>query len=410
MTAVRDPKRETQLAQALRQHEEAGDRKAMALDCYQLGAFYQEQGQISLAVHAIRRALVLCESLRDVQGVAMAYCRLGLLHEIMGDFGQAEFLLEEARRRHDQIHDLRGLADDLGYIGFIHFQMGDHDEAETHYREALSLHQQLRNTGKQAEDWGNLGNLYSTLGDSERAREAHHEALKLYELAGDPQGMGNQYRSLARLAMAADQQDQAVELLEAAVTMHQKSQMPLGEGLDLETLGIVHERQKRIEQAEQCYRRAETLVELTGHSRHLASVRGRLGSLRLRADDFAEALELLQGAHELSVGADDEMAAARWGKRLADAQMKAGASEAPKIRDLYEESLRIYRRHHDEEGEAQVYVGLGNLAARQGESTQAVAMWTAATKRFRQMGSEAQVRQVEGAIQGIWVRGRREVA
>ncbi|MBT6145087.1 MAG: tetratricopeptide repeat protein [Gemmatimonadetes bacterium] len=410
MTAARDTTRETQLAQALRRHEEAGDRKAMALDCYQLGAFYQDQGQINLAVHSIRRALVLCESLRDVQGVAMAYCRLGLLHEILGDFGQAEFLLQEARRRHDQIHDLRGLADDLGYIGFVNYQQGDLKTAESLYLEALSLHQQLRNAGKQAEDWGNLGNLYSTQGDADRARDAHHESLKLYEMAGDHQGMGNQYRSLARLAMGADQDEQAVELLDAAVAMHQKSQTSLGEGLDHETLGIVHERQKRTDLAEACYRRANELVETTGHKRHLASVRGRLGSLRLRANDADSALPLLQDAHDLSMQIDDEMAAARWGKRLADAQMKMGNLEGLQIRDLYEKSLRIYQKGQNPEGQAQVYVGLGNLAARQGESTQAVAMWTAATERFRQLGSESQVRQVEGAIQGIWVRGHREVA
>ena len=409
MIAVLDPKEEALLVQALRQHEDVGDRKAMALDCYQLGAFYQAQGQIDMAIHCIRRALVLCEALRDVQGVAMAYCRLGLLHEILGDFGQAEFLLQEARRRHDQIHDLRGLADDLGYIGFVHFQQGDHAAAESHYREALTLHQQLRNNGKQAEDWGNLGNLFSAQGDGVQARDAHHQALELYELAGDKQGMGNQYRSLARLAMQAEAHERAVELLETATIMHRDGQSALGEGLDQETLGIVHERQSRHEQAAACYQRAVELVEKTGHKRHLASVCGRLGSLRLRADDVDTAVELLEQAHVLAADVDDEMATARWGKRLADARLKTGA-QVDQVRALYEESLSIYQRSSNAEGEAQVYVGLGNLAARGGESTQAVAMWTAATARFRQLGSEAQVRRVEGAIQNIWVGGRREVA
>ncbi len=410
MTAVRDLKKEAQLVQALRQHEDAGDRKAMALDCYQLGAFYQSQGQLEIAIHSIRRALVLCEALRDVQGVAMAYCRLGLLHEILGDFGQAEFLLQEARRRHDQIHDLRGLADDLGYIGFIHFQQGDHAAAESHYREALSLHQQLRNNGKQAEDWGNLGNLFSAQGDDQRAQEAHHQALELYEMAGDKTGMGNQYRSLARLAMETEEHEQAVELLEAATVMHHEAQAILGEGLDQETLGIVHEREARPEQAEVCYRRAVDLIAMTGHSRHLASASGRLGSLRLRADDPHTAVELLEQAHALACEVDDDQATARWGKRLADASMKIDGARHEQIRALYEESLSIYQRRSDAEGEAQVYVGLGNLAARSGESTQAVAMWTAATARFRELGSEAQVQRVEGAIQNIWVRGCREVA
>ena len=108
---------------------------------------------------------------------------------------------------------------------------------------------------------------------------------------------------------------------------------------------------------------------------------------------------------ELSRQQHDEAGTARWNKRLADAVMKGGG-DLQRAQGLYDEALAYHRKQEDVQGEAQVYVGLGNLAARQGQGTQAVAMWTAATERFRKLGVDDQVLKVEGAMKRLWTRGR----
>ena len=62
MAPVSESKRESNLLEALQKHEEKGDRQAMALDCYQLGVWHQEEGCLDAAVAMFRRALVLCEA------------------------------------------------------------------------------------------------------------------------------------------------------------------------------------------------------------------------------------------------------------------------------------------------------------------------------------------------------------
>ena len=64
----------------------------------------------------------------------------------------------------------------------------------------------------------------------------------------------------------------------------------------------------------------------------------------------------------------------------------------------------------DERGRGQVYVGLGKTAVRRGETTQAIAMWSAASELFRNLGYEEQVRQLQGALRHIWSGGEVQVA
>ena len=101
MTNHIETSREQELTTSLHKHEGEENRPAMAVDCYRLGAFYQEMGRLKASEAMFRRALVLCEALKDSQGVAAAYSKLGLLHEMYGDIGQARFYLEQAREIHD---------------------------------------------------------------------------------------------------------------------------------------------------------------------------------------------------------------------------------------------------------------------------------------------------------------------
>ena len=115
--AVPDLNKEEKLKEALRRNEGGSDRKAMILDCYQLGVLCQEAGRLPEAEALYRRSLVLCESIRDRSGVAAAYSRLGLLYEMYGDIGQARFFLEEARGTHRAINDVRGLPTEIVFPG-----------------------------------------------------------------------------------------------------------------------------------------------------------------------------------------------------------------------------------------------------------------------------------------------------
>ncbi|MFH1568847.1 MAG: tetratricopeptide repeat protein [Gemmatimonadota bacterium] len=410
MAHVHDTERESKLIEALQKHERQEDRRAMALDCYQLGALYQEEGGIAAAVSMFRRALVLCESLKDSQGVAAAYTRLGLLFETQGDLGQARFYLEESRRLHDEQGDQRGLARDCGYLGLVSYEEGDYAAAEDLYRKALALDEQVRSVSGRAEDLGNLGNLYATQGRYDEAEEVFHRSLKLYAEAGDRRGLGGQYRSLGNLWLKRGDGEQARTFFELGLGLHRELGWQLGMALAHDGLGQVCELDGRAERAEEMYGKALELFQAAGHKQHVAATHRRLGALCWRREDHAGAGEHLEEALDLCEEMGDRRGAARCCKRLGDIYMSPAVDDVERAGHMYSRALAAYQELRDEQGVGSVYAGLGNLAARQGEVTQAIAMWTAASERFRRLGDEDQARQIDVAMKRLWGRGRNKVA
>ncbi|MDA0337758.1 MAG: tetratricopeptide repeat protein, partial [bacterium] len=285
-------------------------------------------------------------------------------------------------------------------------QLGEYDDAEHCYREALALNEQTSTTGKQAEDLANLGNLFNTLGRCEEAEEALHKALVLYEQAADPRGMGGTYRSLGNMWLQRGDTEQARQLLELSLSLNRQAGYDLGEGLALDSLGSICERDGQLEAARTHYEQAHAAFVVTGHPKHMAQAHGRLGALLLRLDESDCARDHLERAVELARQQHDAANTARWSKRLADAVIKS-EGDLQRARQLYDDAMLYFREAGDMKGEAQVYVGMGNLEARLGRNTQAVAMWTAATECFRQLGVEDQVRNIEGAMKRLWGQGTR---
>ena len=250
----------------------------MADDCYQLGVAYHESGKLQGAEAMYRRALVLCESLRDHSGVAAAYSRLDLLFEMYGEIGQARFFLEEARAIHQAINDTCGLASDLGYLGFLHFAEGNHDDAETLFRQAPPSMNRVDNRSKQAEDCGNLGNLLCA---RKQLDEAEQRCItpplrSMRRSVPDKKGIGGQYRSLGICVWNAVTWLRRESSSKLGMKLHKEEGWLLGVALQCDGLGRTFE-ESDPEKAEKLFNEALTLYEAAGHKPHVSRVHRRLG-------------------------------------------------------------------------------------------------------------------------------------
>ena len=63
-----------------------------------------------------------------------------------------------------------------------------------------------------------------------------------------------------------------------------------------------------------------------------------------------------------------------------------GKTDLERSEAMYNRALSTFRDLVDERGEGSAYVGLGNLAARRGEVTQAIAMWTGSVGALQEVG------------------------
>ena len=159
------------------------------------------------------------------------------------------------------------------------------------------------------------------------------------------------------------------------------------------------------------YQEAIELYEQAGHRPNATSARMRLGGSLVNKGDFEGACEQYEATLEANQMLADQRGIARSCKKLGDIYMKpVRASDLTRSEDMYNRALSTYRELDDERGEGSVYVGLGNLAARRGEVTQAIAMWTAASQKYRKLGGTKQAQEIDLAMKQLWVGGRPKVA
>ena len=152
------------------------------------------------------------------------------------------------------------------------------------------------------------------------------------------------------------------------------------------------------------------LFGTTGHRRHIAASHRRLGGICFRQGDGAAAGEHFEAALELSEDMGDRPDAARCCKRLGDIYLNPDLQDVERSEGMYQRARAEYHELGDEQGEGEAFVGLGNVAARRADVTQAIAMWTAASERFRRLGNEDRASSVDVAMERIWTSGSPRVA
>lgn len=402
--AVATPERN--LLETLRRCEEQGDRPALAEVCYGLALQYQEAGALDRAEALCRRSLVLNEALRNRAGVARAYLQLGLLRERRGDLGQARFFLGEAQGLYAAAGDAVGLASAWGHLGFLKHCEGEFKDAEAHYRQALTLGEQGGASGLQAEQWANLGNLAVHHRQWAKARECFLQAQELYLAAGDQRGADNHHYRMGTWWLGQRHLEEARHAFEQGLDAQRRHDWPMGVAMNCEGLAQVHQLLGQETTAGELYLQAAALFEKTGHLGRLAGCRERLGELLLRREDWEGACGQLARALELYEELGSRADLARTAISLGDAWFNAYPGQVDQAEALYLQGLEEHRNLPDLRGCGQAYAGLGNVALRRGEMSQAIAMWTAARDLYQRLGNSEQTHKIEVALRQVGRTGR----
>jgi len=152
------------------------------------------------------------------------------------------------------------------------------------------------------------------------------------------------------------------------------------------------------------------LFSRAGHRPHMALEYSRLGTLYALKHDYESACTELELALDMFEEMDNRAEIARVCAKLGDVYLSLACEEEEKIIGMYQRALGVFQELGNEPGKGRIYAGLGNMAARRGDTHQAIAMWTMASKLLRKTGNREQAEKVETALRKMWTRGKVRVA
>jgi|GEM_PF-194705 len=164
--------------EAIKQIEQLGDNRQVALSTFQLGTVRMLQQRYGEALAIYAEARELFAALGEPRTVAAAWHQIGMVHQDTGQHEQAEWAYRQALALSVQQQDRAGEADSLGELGNLYDAMGRLEEAVTFYRQAADIRVKLRDLSNEGTDRSNLAD---TLIKLRRYDEARRELLRAIE-------------------------------------------------------------------------------------------------------------------------------------------------------------------------------------------------------------------------------------
>jgi DNA-binding SARP family transcriptional activator/predicted negative regulator of RcsB-dependent stress response/energy-coupling factor transporter ATP-binding protein EcfA2 len=280
------------------------------------------------------------------------------------------------------LEDDEAVAQTLLDWGRACIEQGDYAEAQEHLDESLRLF--VEHVGDPLRAAGvtvTLGQLSVELSRFEQAERLLLEAGRVFEQAEEPARLAKVQYWHADLAYRRNEFDRAQALCEAAAAHLEGEDLLLA----LNQLANIHITQARLDEAEQCLLRAQTLGEQLQDKAYLAVVDHMLGRVYLRQPDFERARSNLARCLE---------AFRQMGDRKSEAYVLYDLSliaeqQADYARgiELAQECLDIFTQFDDTYNVMNTLVYLGDVYHAQKEDDQAGSSWRHALRLAESLGN-----------------------
>lgn len=191
---------------------------------------------------------------------------------------------------------------DLGEIGAHRSQWAD---AARHFHKAWKYYSQLPEPQRQSETCFRLAEALDHLNHTERALQYYEKALALETRAGNPTAINHGtcaaiLANMGAIYLEAGRLEQAVTRLEASLDHDRQIENREGEFNTLELMATGYRKLGNWRQAEESYRQALRLAQVQGDPYWLTSAHMSLGNLFRLRQEWPQALEHYQAAHQIA--------------------------------------------------------------------------------------------------------------
>ncbi len=292
------------LTYLIAQPEAADDARAGAV-YHQLGLVAQQRSELDQAEEYFSRSLQIVEGNdgpEHTQTSADDYFRLGQVRQRQRRYTEAKEWLSKALAIHQLSNDPDELVKDYRALGLASQYKMELDEAESWYQRARSILEENRDEETAILAYHELGTVYHARYQFEEAESWYRQALALSDRLGKEQQMAVEFHHLGLLTQAREiMYEDAEEYFLLALAKYEALGDRIAAGDECRQLGVLFHQQKRLDAAEEWYRRACEIFQQSGDLYRTARTYGQLGMVAEDLDDLPGALQWVAQTHQLAL-------------------------------------------------------------------------------------------------------------
>jgi CHAT domain-containing protein/tetratricopeptide (TPR) repeat protein len=226
-----------------------------------LGDVYAAQGDYLRAADNYQQIMKLVESLSNEEGIAVVSIRFGNIHYYQGNFPQALEYYQKSVKLYEKHGSTEDIAHPLLSIGDTYFAQNNYPQALEYYQRSLKLCEQAFDKGGTAFLLGRIAQVYAAQDRYNEAVDFYQRSLKLQDALGIKSITALSLNGIGAVRYRQGNYAEAVKFSARANELAREGNAPEILWKTWTSLGRAYRALKDLDQAEQAYLRAITVLE-----------------------------------------------------------------------------------------------------------------------------------------------------
>lgn len=344
--------------QAVELAKQTGSLEYMARAEEFIGWGYFYSYNYSRALEYLEKSLVLYEKDRNHSKIAKVKQNIGLCYLKMADFDTAKEYLHVAAAEFLRQDDMDALANSYLNLGLVYYLLSDYASALEYYAQASEIYAETGKREMQSQLYNRMGMTYYSLGIYDQAVKYVMESIELKN-PGDLKGLAIGYNNLGAIYDDLQEYDKALENYQLSLALYEETGDSLGMPYVLTNIGGIYADRDETETALANYKLSLKLSKAAGDDIQTVKTKHNMARIYLDEGNTDDAMTYFRDMVEISRKAGYLEGVAHGYTGLGDVALKKGElSEAEK---LYRTGLSIADSIHYPQAQKQIHFSLSEL-------------------------------------------------
>lgn len=245
-------------------------------------SFELRVSNISLSIDTAKKALVLSQEIKYLNGEAYANSYLAFFYMIITKHQQAIPHIDLAINYFESVGDNLGLAFNYNTYGSIFYKTEDYHYGLKYLLKAYHIYNELGDVLKQSRTLKSIGAIYEFFKDYSKAKKTYLQCIELSTSIDDFNGISNALNPLSGLYLKEHNVKKATEAIEKSILLKQKSKDERGVGFALYGRAKVFDYLNKHEEAEANYLKSLEIHQNLSEHVGVIMTLNKLGKMYLR--------------------------------------------------------------------------------------------------------------------------------
>jgi tetratricopeptide (TPR) repeat protein len=272
----------------------AGDNKGTAMALNNIGAIYNNKGQINIALKYYDESLKIQESINDKKGIAYSLSNIALILRDKGDIkGSIDYYLKSLKLR-EAINDKKGIASCYNEIGDIYINQGDLIESVNYFEKSLKIYESINEKSGISKCYYNLGQAIFLNKSPEKSIDYFSRSLKICTEINDWHGKAKALNALGKVSFSLNKNEEAKKYFEESFALRKENNDRNGLCYSYLSLANIFLEKNDKQKAYEYGKKALDLSLSLGFPKNIQSASYVLNKIYKEQGKYKEALEMTE--------------------------------------------------------------------------------------------------------------------